>query len=721
MKRLLIFFGLVILMISGNTGFNLIGKKLSMPVTLKFELENGLLPETHCKRWGVPRNAEIEGVFVAGSFNSWGNDMDGILEGNIGYPLMKESKNVWKIVLQLPIGKNEYKYMAFLKDKNLREKFAEKGVPYGILWIEDLGNPQKKDDTFGGYNSIKTIYSVKPYQRVFNVIFGLALLFFCSWFFLGKAMYFILSARMSFHRKIIIVILFIITVFTGGMGIYGLAKMRKTITAQVNVMVSTIFSAAREDIAIALNKPGFQPPLTKNKLDDFITWFVSVQNPLINKLRCFEVREVEIYGGDGYPKLLGTQSHVWFKQQKSGLQYFLKNRWRKRDLSHIKEMTWGNEIPLRKGKILKRLGFPDAPLDITIYPVNKSVLEKFSYWFRCFILTKKIFPYNVVIYPLNTARKCYGYMVLELADTPIIGINSSIIYFLKWFAGAFLILLIAFLFPVSMLAKTLLSPIYLITDGMKKVEDGDFAAKVEIKTKDEFQRMGEVFNNMVKGLKERELIKDAFVRYVTHQVAKKILEHPDKINLGGEKKDITILFADIRRFTSYAELHSPEEVVGTLNEYFSIMIDIIFKNEGTLDKFIGDCIMVVFGAPFEQNDHPLRAVKTAAEMRASLKEYNTRRAADGKEPINIGIGINSGEAIVGNIGSKKRVEFSVVGDNVNIASRLESISQEGQILVGENTYERIKESVEAEDIGPVKIEGKAELLKVYKIKRVIET
>ena len=716
MKHIFVFFALIVLLITGNKVFNIIEKKLSQPVTFKFELKDGLLPDLHCKRWGVSRNAEIEGVFISGTFNSWSNDMDNFLEGNIGYPLIKESKNVWKIVLKLPPGENKYKYQIFLKDRNLREKIAEKGVPYGILWIEDMSNPKKTDDTFGGHNSVKTVYSVKPYQKIFDVILGLALLFLCSSFILGKIIHYILSAKILFHRKIIIVVFFIITAFAGGLAVYGLAKMREKINVQTNVMVSTIFAAARSDIASALNKMGLQSAFIKNKLDEFVVWFMPAQNPLVNKFHCFTIHQVEIYGQDGCPKLFGTQSHIWFRQQKAALEYFQKNRWRERDLSQIKQMTWGMEIPLNKGRMLKKLGFPDAPLDITIYPVNKSVFEKFSYWFRCFILTKKIWPYDIIIYPLSTARKCYGYIIIRISDAPIIGINSGIVYFLKWFAGAFLILLIAFLFPVSILAKTLLAPIYLITDGMKKIEKGDYSANVEIETKDEFQRMGGVFNDMVKGLKERELIKDTFGKYVTKQVADNILENLGRIDLEGEKKDVTVLFADIRQFTPYAENHLPEEVIKTLNEYFAMMIDVIFRNEGTLDKFIGDCIMVIFGAPLQMSDHPLRAVKTAIEMQSALEDFNQRRTSEGKEPISIGIGINSGEAIVGNVGSEKKVEFTVVGDSVNIASRLESNSKKGQILIGKNTYKRVKDYITAKKLGCIEMKGKTNQIEIYEVK-----
>ncbi|PIX16282.1 MAG: adenylate/guanylate cyclase domain-containing protein, partial [Elusimicrobia bacterium CG_4_8_14_3_um_filter_50_9] len=162
--------------------------------------------------------------------------------------------------------------------------------------------------------------------------------------------------------------------------------------------------------------------------------------------------------------------------------------------------------------------------------------------------------------------------------------------------------------------------------------------------------------------------------------------------------------------------HLPEEVIKTLNEYFAMMIDVIFRNEGTLDKFIGDCIMVIFGAPLQMSDHPLRAVKTAIEMQSALEDFNQRRTSEGKEPISIGIGINSGEAIVGNVGSEKKVEFTVVGDSVNIASRLESNSKKGQILIGKNTYKRVKDYITAKKLGCIEMKGKTNQIEIYEVK-----
>ncbi|MEW6557660.1 MAG: adenylate/guanylate cyclase domain-containing protein [Elusimicrobiota bacterium] len=236
-----------------------------------------------------------------------------------------------------------------------------------------------------------------------------------------------------------------------------------------------------------------------------------------------------------------------------------------------------------------------------------------------------------------------------------------------------------------------------------------------------YNRLGEwntTYSRSLKELREKELIKDTFGRYVSHQVAEKILQHPEKLEFGGERREVSILFADIRGFTPYAESHTPEEVVATLNEYFSVMIDVIFKNEGTLDKFMGDCIMAIFGAPIEQPDHAIRSVKTAIEMQDALKELNKRRIENGKEPINVGIGVNSGEAVVGNVGSQKRVEYSAIGDIVNVASRLETTSAKGQILIGSNTYEKIKEQIKAKEIGPVYVKGRTEPVMVYEVEDI---
>ncbi len=178
---------------------------------------------------------------------------------------------------------------------------------------------------------------------------------------------------------------------------------------------------------------------------------------------------------------------------------------------------------------------------------------------------------------------------------------------------------------------------------------------------------------------------------------------------------MTIFFSDIRGFTPMSESLGPEEVVHILNEYFSAMASIIFKYEGTLDKFMGDAIMAIYGAPIDMPDHAERAVFTAVEMNEKMKELQAKWKREGKKDVNIGIGINTGEVIMGNIGSNERMEYTAIGDNVNLTQRLESVAEKGQILISATTYERVKDKINATMLDPIKVKGKTEKVLAYSV------
>jgi adenylate cyclase len=210
-------------------------------------------------------------------------------------------------------------------------------------------------------------------------------------------------------------------------------------------------------------------------------------------------------------------------------------------------------------------------------------------------------------------------------------------------------------------------------------------------------------------------LKNMFSRYVAKQVVDQLAE-ADEITLHGEKREVTILFSDVRGFTLMAERLEPTEVVATLNAYFSCMIDVIYHYEGTLDKFLGDGIMCIFGAPIEQPDHAIRAAKTALAMKQALKEFNVRQLQHGKHTLEVGVSLNTGDAVVGNVGSEKRVEYTAIGDNVNLAARLQAIAKGGQILVSESTYQAIKNVAKVDKLTPVKIKGKVGEVQIYELR-----
>jgi adenylate cyclase len=206
-------------------------------------------------------------------------------------------------------------------------------------------------------------------------------------------------------------------------------------------------------------------------------------------------------------------------------------------------------------------------------------------------------------------------------------------------------------------------------------------------------------------------------RYVSVDVAREILEHGDEIELGGTRRRITVLFSDIRGFTTLSEQSSPEAVVDILNRLFSRLSSPVLKHGGTLDKFIGDAIMAFWGAPVAHQDDPIRAVRASLEMLRETAAFSAERQAEVGAPLRIGIGINTGAAIVGNIGSPERMGYTAIGDTVNVASRLQNLTKEyhADLLITHSTFDEIKDHFETERIGFVPVKGRTEPVAIYKV------
>jgi adenylate cyclase len=222
---------------------------------------------------------------------------------------------------------------------------------------------------------------------------------------------------------------------------------------------------------------------------------------------------------------------------------------------------------------------------------------------------------------------------------------------------------------------------------------------------------------------ERRKTRALFGRYVSPAVVEELTKHPELVELGGKKQEVTILFSDIRGFTSYSEARAPEEVVGRLNEYFSVMTAVVFKHGGMIDKYMGDGMMAVFGAPVAQFDHAAKAIAASQEMRERLIELNQRWESRKEDLFNIGIGLSSGPVVIGNIGSSERTDYTVIGEDVNLAARLESMTKEysTQLILSARTLRSLKESrVEVswqfEELGKVPVRGFTEPIAIYTIR-----
>ena len=205
-------------------------------------------------------------------------------------------------------------------------------------------------------------------------------------------------------------------------------------------------------------------------------------------------------------------------------------------------------------------------------------------------------------------------------------------------------------------------------------------------------------------------------RFLSPAIVDQVMQHGTQLGLGGEKRFVTAMFCDIRGFTPMAEQLAPAQLVATLNEHFTAMTEIIFRHQGTLDKFIGDEIMAVFGSPITREDDTARAVQAALEMLRCNHELNEQRLAKGLPALAIGIGMATGEVIAGYVGSPDRMEFTVVGDTVNVASRLCSRALGGQLIITDGTYGRVRETIEAHSIGELELKGKETKVEAYEVR-----
>jgi adenylate cyclase len=219
--------------------------------------------------------------------------------------------------------------------------------------------------------------------------------------------------------------------------------------------------------------------------------------------------------------------------------------------------------------------------------------------------------------------------------------------------------------------------------------------------------------------REKRHVRRLFGRYVSKDVVDQLMSDPSLVKLGGQRRTMTVLFSDIRGFTSASERGEPEAVVAQLNEYFGAMVDVLFRHQGTLDKFVGDMVMGLFGAPLADPAHADHAVATALEMSATLDALNTHWTAEGRPTLDIGIGINTGEMIAGNIGSEAIMSYTVIGDAVNLGARLESLNKEHgtRILISESTRAALTRPVATRAIGEVTVKGRTRPVLVYEVLR----
>ena len=260
-----------------------------------------------------------------------------------------------------------------------------------------------------------------------------------------------------------------------------------------------------------------------------------------------------------------------------------------------------------------------------------------------------------------------------------------------------------------------------VNHAVERLAQHEYVQVDVLRTGDELEDLAAAFNTMVDGLKERDKLRTTFGKYMTQTVMEHLMS--GQVQLGGETLTVTILFSDIRSFTTISEqMNDAQALVGLLNEYFTEMVTIVMEEDGVVDKYIGDAIMAVFGAPVSKPDDAVRAARAAVRMRVALAALNTRLVARGVSPLRTGIGIHTGVVVAGNIGSEARMEYTVIGDAVNLASRLESSTKElgVDVLISAETNELVKHACITAAMRKITVKGRGEPVMTYELRGLIE-
>ena len=351
-------------------------------------------------------------------------------------------------------------------------------------------------------------------------------------------------------------------------------------------------------------------------------------------------------------------------------------------------------LPIAEAVLAYQNGGPEPPnIDVDAAVVAQVISDKPSLVSR---------PVTIVG---RTYRELTGALVIRGVPTSPLGIavrvtaiETALFASRNQLTMLFGGMMVVVLFMGVWLANLIVTPLRALVNANKLVMKGDLSTTLPIISRDETGLLTESFNEMVEGLRDREKLKSMFSSYVSTEVADAVMR--GEVQLGGEKRWITTMMTDVRNFTTYSEGVTPEQLVGIFNRYFEYMIDSIFEFGGILDKFIGDGILVEFNAPLYQDRHELRGLMTGLRMREMLKQFNEDQAEFGFAPFAIGMGVHCGDAIIGNIGAEgKKVEYTALGDTVNVTARLESATKEvhTDLLISADLYARTRDFI---DVGP---------------------
>lgn len=298
-------------------------------------------------------------------------------------------------------------------------------------------------------------------------------------------------------------------------------------------------------------------------------------------------------------------------------------------------------------------------------------------------------------------------------------IMEPMIRFRQYYQWATVAAILLILLLIRLTTRSVGASIAEISTATARIQDGDYSVRLPEDRADELGLLNRNFNRMIQGLKQRDLIEQTFGRYVDKKVAEELMRRPESLRLGGEKRTVTIMMADLRAFTAVSEQLQPEEVINLLNRHFSRMIAVIERHRGIIVDFYGDSILVFFnGVETDVTGRALCAVNCALEMQSAFNEFARENTAEGLPEIRMGIGVHTGDVIVGNIGTETRAKYGIVGSDVNLTDRIQSTAGGGKVVISERTYEAIRESLKVSREFSVCLKGVQDDKKLYEVESV---
>ncbi len=340
----------------------------------------------------------------------------------------------------------------------------------------------------------------------------------------------------------------------------------------------------------------------------------------------------------------------------------------------------GAVVYSEKGKKLASSGLAPETDIINLYAQSKNNQSKgYSFeWQTTIHNSEKQLNVISFITPIRFQNLIAGHALVTFSKASL---SQSLNETVNAIIAATIFMIILGIFTAYALGQRLSRPIHNLLDASKAIDNGDYSYRIHERRNDEIGSLIDGFNSMAKGLLEKSQVENAFSRFVSTNVAKQIMDNLDGIQLGGQHVHATALFADIVGFTSMSEKLPPREVATLLNEYFTYISMACELYNGTIDKYMGDCAMVVFGVPQADPDHQFNAISCAVMIQRLIQQLNTLREQQGKQAVHFRIGINSGEMLAGNMGSNDRMQYTVVGEAVNLAARLHTAAESGQIVI----------------------------------------